>query len=62
MSQLLDEREDTVKNNMLDSYMERPDGPLCNDHWAVPNNFCYTEFLRYYYLAPHVKKNMIGNQ
>ena len=55
MSQLLDERENTFKNNMLDSYMERPDGLLCNNHWPVPNNFCYAEFLRYYYLAPHVK-------
>ena len=49
--------------NMLDRYMDRPDqlffnGVLCD--YAVLNDFCYAEFLRYYYLAFHIK-NMIDN-
>ena len=37
--------------------MGRPDQLFCNGHYAVLNDFCYAEFLRYYYVAPHIKEN-----
>ena len=42
---------------MLDTYMDRADRLFCNGHYAVLNDFCYAEFLRHYYLAPHAKEN-----
>ena len=51
ISQLPDER------NILDRYMDRPDKLFCNGHYAVLSDFCYAEFLRYYYLAPHIEEN-----
>ena len=57
ISQLPDESEDIFKINMLDRYMDRPDKLFCNGHYAVLNDFCYVEFLRYYYLAPYIKEN-----
>ena len=57
ISQLPDESEDIFKRNMLDRYMDKPDKLFCNGHYAVLNDFCYVEFLRYYYLAPHIKEN-----
>ena len=38
-------------------YMVRQDGLFCKGHYAVLNGFCYTEILRYYYLAPHPKEH-----
>ena len=57
ISQLPDESEDIFKINILDRYMNRPDHIFCNGHYAVLNDFCYAEFLRYYYLVPHIKEN-----
>ena len=42
---------------MLDRYMDRPDRLFCNGQYAVLNDICYAEFLRYYDLAPHIKEN-----
>ena len=57
ISQIPDESEDIFKRNVLDRYMDRPDQLFCNGHYAVLNDFCYAEFLRYYYVAPHIKEN-----
>ena len=57
MCQLPDESEDIFERNMLDRYMDRPDRLFCNGHYAVLNDYCSAEFLRYYYLAPHIKEN-----
>ena len=39
--------------------MDRSDRLFCNGHYAVLTDFCYAEFLRYYYyyLASHIKEN-----
>ena len=57
ISQLPDESENIFKRNMLDWYMNRPDQLFYHDHYVVLNDFCYAEFLRHYYLAPHIKEN-----
>ena len=57
ISQLPDESEDIFKRNILDRYMDRPDKLFCNGYYAVLSDFCYAEFLRYYYLAPHIEEN-----
>ena len=55
--QLPDKSEDIFKSDMLDRFMDRPDELFCNGHYAVLNDFCYAEFLRYYYLTSHVKES-----
>ena len=57
MCQLPDESEDIFERNMLHRYMDRPDRLFCSGHYAVLNDYCSAEFLRYYYLAPHIKEN-----
>ena len=52
-----DESEDIFKRKMLDRYIDTPERLLCNAHYTVVNDFCYAEFLRYYYLAPYIKEN-----
>ena len=42
---------------MLDSYMDRHDKSFLNGRYDCVNLLCYTEFLRYYYLAAKPQDN-----
>ena len=45
---LPDDSNDIFKRNMLESF--------CNGHYGVLNNFCYAEFLRFYYIGSQQMK------
>ena len=55
--ELDDESKDVFKRNMLDRYIDRPNSIFANGIYSGLDQFCYAEFLRYYYLAPKPIEN-----
>ena len=55
--ELDDKRKDVFKRNMLDRYINRPNPTFANGIYSVLDQFCYAEFLRYYYLSPKPIEN-----
>ena len=47
---LPDDSVEVLKKNNLDRYMERPDATFKKGKYAVLEEFCYAQFLSYYYL------------
>ena len=42
---------------MLDRYISRPNSTFANGIYSVLHQFCYAEFLRYYFLSPNPIEN-----
>ena len=50
IAQLPEESTDVFKKNMIDRYIDRPNSSVDGGKYSVLENFCYAEFLRYYYV------------
>ena len=50
LEELPDDSVEVFKKNNLDRYMERPNASFKKGKYAVLDEFCYAEFLSYYYL------------
>ena len=51
ISELPEDSNDVFRRNMLDRYIDRPNTSFVGGKFSVLNEFCYAEFLRYYYLV-----------
>ena len=40
-----------IQVNMTDIYVDRPSASYCGDKCLALDNFCYAEFVRYYYVS-----------
>ena len=40
--------------NMIDRYIDRPSSSFNGGRYSVLDNFCYAEFLRYYYIVSNL--------
>ena len=52
-----EDSRDIFKKNMIDRYIDRPNVSFCGGKYSVLDSFCFSEFLRYYYLAPSKSKD-----
>ena len=54
LDELPDDSTDIFKKNMLDRYTYRPDSHFQNGKYAILENFCFAEFLSYYYVESKI--------
>ena len=50
LEELADDSHEVFKKNYLDRYMEWPNATFKGGRYAILDNFCYAEFLSFYYL------------
>ena len=50
LKELPEDSSDIFKKNMLDRYMNRPDVSFASGKYAIVDEMCFAEFLRYYSL------------
>ena len=52
-----EDSRDIFKKNMIDRYIDRPNLSFCGGKYSVLDSFCFTGYLRYYYLVPSKSKD-----